>query len=103
MKKFKRGDDKLYYYRDFGKAVMAVRNLIGVTQKEAARLAGISEKYLRGIEKGRLNLEDQKLNRLLASLGTRWATERFLAMIDDDNLSQKQRIVKFLGLYSKLK
>lgn len=103
MKGFKKCEDTMYYYRDFGKAVTAVRNILGISQKSAAKLAGVGEKYLRSIEKGKLNLEDDKLNRLLTSLSKLWTEERLSAVIEKKDLSQKQRIGIFLSLFTKLK
>lgn len=104
MKIFKRGEAEVYYYRDFGKVLAAIRCDLGISQKEAAKMAKIGDKYLRSIERGKLNLEDEKLNNILLSLGKRFILEKYHSIVSVDmNLTQKQKISKFLGVYAKLK
>jgi transcriptional regulator with XRE-family HTH domain len=96
-------NDELYHHKNFGAAIIAVRSLLGVSSKEVARLADISEKQLSEIEDGIVKPDKETLNRLMTSLSRMWFKERFLVALDDWKVSEKRRTEILLNLFATLK
>ena len=61
--------------QSLGIAVSEQRRLRGLTQRQAAALLGVSQRYLSELELGKPKILDERLFRLLSRLGLRLSIE----------------------------
>lgn len=55
--------------KKFGDRVRSLRNQVGISQEELAKLAGIHRTYVSGIERGERNVSLINIMRLASALG----------------------------------
>ncbi len=60
---------------DLAALVSARRRALGLTQLDAAELAGVSERFVRDVEAGKRSVRLDKVDALLHALGLRLTTE----------------------------
>ncbi|MGJ6981156.1 type II toxin-antitoxin system Y4mF family antitoxin [Aestuariimicrobium soli] len=60
---------------DLGAGVLARRRDLGLTQRDLAELAGVSERFVRQLEAGKLTVQLDKVLAVLEALGLRLTWE----------------------------